>query len=44
VEIPIRSLFEKSTIAEYGEIVEEALIEEIEALTEEEAASLQMGN
>jgi acyl transferase domain-containing protein len=40
IEIPIQILFEKSTIAEHGEIVEEALIKEIEALTEEEVASM----
>jgi acyl transferase domain-containing protein len=40
VEISIRSLFEKPTVAEQGEIIEEALIEEIEALTEEEAARM----
>jgi hypothetical protein len=40
VEIGIHSLFEKPTIAGHGEIVEEALIKEIEALTEEEVANL----
>jgi acyl transferase domain-containing protein/acyl carrier protein len=40
VEIPIRSIFEKSTIAEQGKIIEEALIEEIEGLPEEEVSSL----
>jgi acyl transferase domain-containing protein len=39
VDVPIHMLFEKSTIAEHGEVIEEALIEEIEALTEEEAAT-----
>jgi acyl carrier protein len=41
VEISIQSLFERPTVAGHGEIVEEALIKEIEALTEEEVASLQ---
>jgi acyl transferase domain-containing protein len=41
VEVSVRSLFEKPTIAEQGEVIEEALIKEIEGLTEEEVASLQ---
>jgi acyl transferase domain-containing protein len=41
VEISLRSLFEKPTVAEQGEIIEEALIEEMEALTDEEVASRQ---
>jgi hypothetical protein len=41
VEVYVRSLFEKQTIAEQGEVIEEALIKEIEGLTEEEVASLQ---
>jgi len=40
VEIAIRSLFEKPTILGQGEIIEEALIKEIEVLTEEEVASM----
>src|SRR5262249_10319735 len=44
VDIPIRSLFEKTTIAEQGEIIEEALLKEIEALTEEEVANLRKGS
>jgi hypothetical protein len=41
VEISIHSLFEKSTIAEHAELIEETLIQEIEALTEEEVTNLQ---
>jgi hypothetical protein len=41
VEVSVRSLFEKPTIAGQGEVIEEALIKETEALTEEEVASLQ---
>jgi len=40
LEIPVRSLFEKPTIAEQSELIEEALIKEIESLTEEEVANL----
>jgi NAD(P)-dependent dehydrogenase (short-subunit alcohol dehydrogenase family) len=40
VDVPIHMLFEKPTVAGHGEVIEEALIEEIEALTEEEAAAL----
>jgi amino acid adenylation domain-containing protein len=41
VEIPMHSLFEMPTIAAHGEIIEEMLIKEIEALTEEEVVALQ---
>ncbi|MGH9753403.1 MAG: amino acid adenylation domain-containing protein [Blastocatellia bacterium] len=41
VEIPIRSLFENPTIVGNGEVIEEALIKEINALTEDEVLSLQ---
>jgi hypothetical protein len=37
VEIPLRGLFERPTLEELGLMVEEALIEKMEALTDEEA-------
>jgi acyl transferase domain-containing protein len=44
VEIPIRALFEKPTIVEQGEVIEEVLINEIEALTEEDVARCGRGS
>jgi acyl carrier protein len=41
VEIPMRSFFERPTVAGQAEIIEVTLIKEIEALTEEEVAALQ---
>jgi hypothetical protein len=41
VEISIRNLFMNPTIAKQGEMIEEAFITKIEALSEEEVASLQ---
>jgi len=40
IEVPVRSLFEKSTIAEHGELIEELMIEDLELLTEEQAVRL----
>jgi len=40
VEIPLRSLFERPTIAEFSEVIEDALIEQIEALNDEEVRTL----
>ena len=37
VELPVRRLFENPTIAEFGRLIEEALLQKVEGLTEEEA-------
>jgi acyl carrier protein len=37
LEVPLRKLFEAPTIAAFAVIVEEALLEEVETLTENEA-------
>jgi amino acid adenylation domain-containing protein/non-ribosomal peptide synthase protein (TIGR01720 family) len=37
VELPVRRLFENPTITEFGALIEETLLENIEGLTEEEA-------
>ncbi|MFL6117455.1 MAG: condensation domain-containing protein [Catenulispora sp.] len=37
LELPVRSLFERSTVAGFAQTIEDALIAEIEQLTEEEA-------
>ncbi|MEM1254711.1 MAG: amino acid adenylation domain-containing protein [Cyanobacteria bacterium P01_H01_bin.21] len=40
VELPLRQVFEARTVAEIAEVVETALLEEIEAMTEEEAQAM----
>ncbi|WP_157096087.1 phosphopantetheine-binding protein, partial [Methylosinus sp. R-45379] len=40
VEIPLRDLFEATTIAALAEQIEESLIATLEAVSDEEAASL----
>ena len=37
LEVPLRKLFESPTIADFALVVEEALLEDVEALTEEQA-------
>jgi amino acid adenylation domain-containing protein/non-ribosomal peptide synthase protein (TIGR01720 family) len=37
VELPVRRLFENPTVAEFGALIEEALLQNVEGLTEEEA-------
>lgn len=39
VDLPLRSLFEASTIAALAGLIEESLIEKLEAFSEESAAS-----
>ncbi|MEV4530643.1 amino acid adenylation domain-containing protein [Streptosporangium sp. NPDC049304] len=43
VEVPIRTIFAKSTVASLAEALEELLIEELDSLTEEEALELLAG-
>ena len=43
MEIPLRSLFERPTIAELSEAIEDALLEQIETLNDEEVRTL-IGN
>ncbi len=40
LELPLQSIFEAPTIARYAELVEDAIIAELEGLTEEEAAGM----
>ena len=40
VELPLRQLFEAHTVAEIAVVVETALLEEIESMTDEEAQAL----
>ncbi|MEL6229078.1 MAG: amino acid adenylation domain-containing protein [Cyanobacteria bacterium J06627_3] len=40
VELPLRQLFEAHTVAEIADVVETALLEEIESMTDEEAEAL----
>jgi amino acid adenylation domain-containing protein/non-ribosomal peptide synthase protein (TIGR01720 family) len=37
VELPVRRLFENPTVAEFGALIEETLLQNVEGLTEEEA-------
>jgi hypothetical protein len=37
VELPVRRLFENPTIAEFGVLVEEIILQNVEKLTEQEA-------
>ncbi|MEB3358048.1 MAG: amino acid adenylation domain-containing protein [Synechococcales bacterium] len=41
VELPLRQLFDAHTVAEIAEVVETALLAEIEAMTDEEAQAMQ---
>ncbi|GAA2667173.1 hypothetical protein GCM10010412_044540 [Nonomuraea recticatena] len=43
VEVPIRAVFERTTVAALAEVVEELLLEEIAGLTEEEALDVLTG-
>jgi phthiocerol/phenolphthiocerol synthesis type-I polyketide synthase E len=40
LDLPLQSIFEAPTIARYAELIEAAIIAEIEAMTEEEAAGM----
>jgi acyl-coenzyme A synthetase/AMP-(fatty) acid ligase/acyl carrier protein len=40
IELPLRALFEKPTVVELAEVIEEAIVDELEKLTEEEAGQL----
>jgi acyl carrier protein len=40
VEVPLRSLFEHPTVASLSQVIEEKLLEEVEAMPEEEAEQL----
>jgi hypothetical protein len=40
VEVPLRSLFEHPTVANLSQVIEEKLLQEVEAMPEEEAEQL----
>ena len=40
IELPLRQVFEARTVAEIAEVVETALLEDIEAMTEEEVQAM----
>jgi acyl carrier protein len=40
VEVPLRSLFEHPTVASLAQVIQEKLLEEVDAMPEEEAEQL----
>ena len=43
IDLPLQTLFQRPTVRELAEVVEETLLEEISALSEDEAARLAGG-